>query len=69
VQLEVTTADGEAIRIDGEVERTIAVPVDPERRLHRHLSGRPWRLVLDENFTRYEGLGRRGHGMAEITRR
>ena len=47
----------------------MTVPVDLDRRLHRHLSGRPWRLLLDENFTRYEGLGRRGHGMAEITRR
>jgi hypothetical protein len=69
LQLEVTTAAGETIRIDGVVERTITVPVDPDRRLHRHLSGRPWRLMLDENFTRYEGLGRRGHGMAEVTRR
>jgi len=69
LELEVTTAAGEAIRIQGEVERTITVPVDPDRRLHRHLSGHPWRLLLDENFTRYEGLGRRGHGMAEITRR
>ena len=69
LELEVTTAAGEAIRITGSVERRITVPVDPDRRLHRHLSGRPWRLLLDENFTRYEGLGRRGHGMAEITRR
>jgi phosphohistidine swiveling domain-containing protein len=69
LELEVITADGETLRIHGEVERSITVPVDLDRRLHRHLSGRPWRLLLDENFTRYEGLGRRGHGMAEITRR
>ena len=69
LQLEVTTAAGATIRIEGEVDRTITVPVDPDRRLHRHLSGRPWRLMLDENFTRYRGLGREGHGMAEITRR
>ena len=69
LELELTTADGQSLRIHGEVERSITVPVDPDRRLHRHLSGRPWRLLLDENFTRYEGLGRHGHGMAEITRR
>ena len=69
LELEVATADGRTLRIHGEVERSIAVPVDLDRRLHRHLAGRPWRLLLDENFTRYEGLGRRGHGMAEITRR
>jgi pyruvate,water dikinase len=69
LELEVATAFGQPIRIRGEVERSVTVPVDPDRRLHRHLSGRPWRLMLDENFTHYEGLGRRGHGMAEITRR
>ena len=69
LELEVATADGQALRIHGEVERRITVPVDFDRRLHRHLSGHPWRLLLDENFTRYEGLGRRGHGMAEITQR
>ena len=69
LDLELTTEGGEAVRIHGDVERSITVPVDPERRLHRHLTGRPWRLRLDENFTRYEGLGRRGYGMAEITRR
>ena len=69
LDLELTTEDGETLRIHGEVERSFTVPVDPDRRLHRHLGGHPWRLQLDENFTRYEGLGRRGHGMAEITRR
>jgi hypothetical protein len=69
LELELTNADGQSFRIHGEVERSITVPVDLDRRLHRHLAGRPWRLLLDENFTRYEGLGRRGHGMAEITRR
>jgi hypothetical protein len=69
LELELTSAAGESIRIHGEVQRSITVPVDLDRRLHRHLAGLPWRLLLDENFTRYEGLGRRGHGMAEITRR
>jgi hypothetical protein len=65
--LEVMTAGGEAVRLQGEVERTITVPVDPDRRPLRHLAGKPYRLRLDENFTRYQGLGRTGHGMAEIT--
>jgi phosphohistidine swiveling domain-containing protein len=69
LELDIATADGPPLRIHGEVERSITVPVDPDRRLHRHLAGRPWRLMLDENFTRYEALGRRGYGMAEITRR
>ena len=69
LDLEIATEDGPPLRIHGEVERTITVPVDLDRRLHRHLSSRPWRLLLDENFTRYEGLGLHGHGMAEITRR
>ena len=60
-----------ALRIHGEVERSITVPVDLDRRLHRHLSGRPWRLLLDENFTRYEGLGpeRPRHGRDHERRR
>ena len=53
----------------GTVGRTLTVPVELERRPWRHLAGRPYRLLLHENFTRYEGEGRTGHGMAEITER
>jgi len=48
---------------------TVGVPVQPEKRLWRHLAGRPWRLVLDECFTRYEGAGHVGFGIAERARR
>ena len=65
--LEVMTAGGEPLRVRGEVVRSITVPVDVDRRPLRWLAGRPYRLCLEENFTRYEGLGRQGHGMAEIT--
>ena len=67
--LEVTTAEGETLRLLGRVWRTLTVPVQPERRLMAHLLGRPWRLRLDEGFTAYEGEGLAGHGMAERTRR
>ena len=67
--LRVTTAAGPPLRLRGTVVRTITVPVDVERRPGRHLLGRPYRLVLHENFTRYEAGGRVGHGMAEITER
>jgi rifampicin phosphotransferase len=67
--LRVTTAAGPALRLRGTVVRTITVPVDVERRPGRHLLGRPYRLVLHENFTRYEAAGRVGHGMAELTER
>jgi hypothetical protein len=69
LELEVATASGEPIRLRGEVERAVTVPVDPDRRPRRWLAGHPWRLLLEENFVRYEGLGRTGHGMAEITLR
>ena len=69
LDLEVMTAAGEALRVHGEVARSITVPVDVDRRPLHHLAGRPFRLRLEENFMRYEGLGRTGHGMAEITRR
>ena len=67
--LRVTTAAGPPLRLRGTVVRTITVPVDVERRPGRHLLGRPYRLVLHENFTRYEAAGRVGHGMAELTDR
>jgi hypothetical protein len=55
--------------VRGTVLSTLSVPVQPERRLLRHLAGRPWRLVLDESFTRYGGAGRSGFGIAERARR
>jgi len=66
--LELTTPSGPA-RLRGHIEHTVSIPVDPERRLWRHLAGRPYALVLHENFTRYEMDGEIGHGMAEITER
>jgi pyruvate,water dikinase len=68
-ELEVATAAGPPLRLRGTVWRSVTVPVQVERRPWRHLAGRPWRLLLQENFTRYEAAGRTGHGMAEITRR
>lgn len=69
VQLELRTDAGEVLRLHGTVERTITVPVQLERRPSRHVAGRPYRLLLHENFTRWEGEGRTGHGMAEMTER
>jgi hypothetical protein len=63
------TDAGEVLRLHGTVERTITVPVQLERRPSRHIAGRPYRLLLHENFTRWEGEGRTGHGMAEMTER
>ena len=57
----------ESLRLRGEVVRTIRVPVQVERRAWRHLAGAPYRLLLDEQFTRYEADGERGYGMAEFT--
>jgi hypothetical protein len=68
-ELEVATAAGPPLRLVGTVWRSLTVPVQVERRPWRHLTGRPYRLLLQENFTRYEAAGRTGHGMAEITRR
>jgi rifampicin phosphotransferase len=68
-ELRVTTAAGVPLRLTGRVMRSITVPVDVEPRPGRHLRGRPYRLLLHENFTRYEALGRIGHGMAELTER
>ena len=67
-ELELQTASG-PLRLQGTVEHTVSIPVDPERRLWRHLTGRPYALVLHENFTRYEVEGQVGYGMAEITER
>jgi pyruvate,water dikinase len=67
--LEITTAGGPPLRLRGRVWRTVTVPVRLERRAWRHLAGKPYRLMLQENFTVYEGAGRAGHGMAEITQR
>jgi hypothetical protein len=69
LELEVATAAGPPLRLRGSVWRSVTVPVQVERRPWRHLTGRPYRLLLQENFTRYEAAGRTGHGMAEITRR
>jgi pyruvate,water dikinase len=69
VGLEVSTDTGAPLHVRGTVLSTLSVPVQPERRLLRHLAGRPWRLVLDESFTRYEGAGRTGFGIAERARR
>jgi hypothetical protein len=68
-ELRVSTGRGESLRLRGKVERTLTVPVDVERRLLRHLTGRPYRLVLHENFSRYEAEGHAGYGMAETTER
>jgi pyruvate,water dikinase len=68
-ELEVSTASGHPLRLAGTVWRALTVPVQLDRRPWRHLAGRPYRLLLQENFTRFEGEGRTGHGMAEITLR
>ena len=68
-ELEVALLAAPPLRLTGTVWRSITVPVQVERRPWRHLAGRPYRLLLQENFTRYESGGRTGHGMAEITRR
>jgi hypothetical protein len=68
-ELRVTTDGGEGLRLRGTVERTLTVPVDVERRLLRHLAGRPYALLLHENFTRYESGSLEGRGMAELTAR
>jgi phosphohistidine swiveling domain-containing protein len=69
VGLEVSTDAGPPLHVWGTVLSTLSVPVQPARRLLRHLAGRPWRLILDESFTRYEGAGRTGFGIAERARR
>ena len=68
LDLELGTPGG-VVRVTGEVVRTLTVPVQLARSFRRHLAGRPWRLLLHENFTRYTCEGRTGHGMAEFTER
>jgi phosphohistidine swiveling domain-containing protein len=68
-ELRLTTERGESLRLRGAVVRTLTVPVDVERRILRHLAGRPYRLVLHESFTRYEAEGHSGYGIAETTER
>jgi len=69
LELEVASAAGPPLQIQGQVLRTLRVPVQIARSPFRHLSGRPYRMILQENFTRYEALGRSGLGMAEFTER
>src|SRR5262249_18183570 len=66
--LEIATAAGPPLQLQGEVWRTITVPVDIQRSW-RAFGPQPYRLLLHENFTRYTALGRRGYGMAEVTER
>ena len=69
VAIEVSTDAGPPLHVRGTMISTVSVPVQPESRPGRHLAGRPWRLILDESFTRYEGAGRIGFGIAERARR
>ena len=68
LDLELGTARG-PLRLYGVVERTLTVPVQIARHPAAHLGGRPWRLILHENFTRYRCGGRLGRGIAELTER
>ena len=69
VELLVRTAGGPALLLRGEVERTLVVPVQIDRRPSRHLVGRPYALLLHENFVRWEAQGRVGFGVAELSER
>ena len=69
VEVEVRTARGEDFRLSGRVERTLRIPVEVERRPLRHLGGRPYALLLHENFVRWEAEGRAGVGIAELSER
>jgi pyruvate,water dikinase len=62
-------ADALRVRLRGTVRRTITVPVQLEHRAWRLLAGKPYRLLLHENFTRFETDGHEGYGMAEFTER
>jgi pyruvate,water dikinase len=68
-ELDVQLASGERLPLRGQIERTLRIPADIERRPLRHLAGRPYALVLSENFSRYEAAGRVGYGVAEFTER
>jgi hypothetical protein len=67
-ELELGTASGVS-RLRGRIEKTVSIPVQPDFRPWRHAAGKPYALVLHENFTRYEMDGVVGHGMAEFTER
>jgi pyruvate,water dikinase len=67
--LEVTPEGAPPLLLSGRVERTITVPVSLEHRPWRHLVGRPYRLLLHENYTIFTIGERIGHGMAEFTER
>lgn len=69
VELEIRTASGESLLLRGRVERTLVVPVQVDRRPRRHLVGRPYALLLHENFVRWEAVGRVGFGVAELSER
>ena len=69
VELEIRTGLGAPLLLRGEVERTVVVPVQIEGRPLRHLGGRPYALLLHENFVRWEGLGRVGYGVVELSER
>ena len=69
VELEIRTALGPPLLLQGEVERTLVIPVQIDRRPSRHLVGRPYALLLHENFVRWEALGRLGFGVAELSER
>src|SRR5262249_2720680 len=68
-EVELATADGPPLRARGHVERSVTVPIVVERRILRHAAGRPYRLVLQEGFSRYDARGRSGFGMAELSER
>jgi hypothetical protein len=68
-ELEVATAAGPPLLLRGRVRRSLRVPVQIEKSPLRHLTGRPYRMMLQENFTQYEARGRRGRGIAEFTER
>jgi hypothetical protein len=51
----------------GRVERTLLVPVQVEMRPWRHLVGRPYALLLQENFVAWEAGARSGLGVAEFS--
>jgi hypothetical protein len=69
LELEVQTETGERLALRGTRQRVLTIPVELERRPLRHLAGSPYALVLHENFTRYEALGRVGYGIAEFAER
>lgn len=69
LELEVHTETGERLALRGTRQRSLRIPVELERRPLRHLAGSPYALVLRENFTRYEALGRVAYGIAEFAER